>query len=273
MKTPVNVIILSGQSNAAGCKASSNLLKTMPEKYDEYNEGYEGIKIAYNNWTVTQFISPPTPKALQSSSPDNKFVKVQLGQGNVAANFGPEVGMAEELHEKWGNKLFIIKIPCGGSNLNDDWALETDQMYQAMVTFVEAKIKDLEDQGFAPYLRAFCWMQGEGDSYPGYYPFYLDNLIQFKRHLDNSFLKYTENNVLPFIDAGIGSGEGEWQYYQEVNQQKQEFADMDPNHIYFDTVSEGIHSNQENPDKVHYDSESMIKLGHLFAKAYEKFLK
>ena len=269
----VNVIILSGQSNAAGCKASENLLKSMPEKYEEYKEGYEDIKIAYNNWTITDFYNKARPKALQSSSLKSEFVKVQLGQGNVSTNFGPEVGMAEELHSKWGGKLFIIKIPCGGSNLNDDWALETDEMFVTMLNFVEAKFKDLQKQGLTPYLRAFCWMQGEGDSYDGYYQYYLDNLIQFKKHLDRNLLKYTENNVLPFVDAGIGSGEGEWKYFEEINKQKEEFAAMSPTNVYFDTVSQGIHSNLEKPDNMHYDSESIIKLGHLFAQAYEQFLK
>ena len=51
VKKDVNVIILSGQSNAVGCKSSQFLIQTMgQEKYDQYNAGFEDVKIAFNNW-------------------------------------------------------------------------------------------------------------------------------------------------------------------------------------------------------------------------------
>ena len=273
----VNVIIISGQSNAVGCKASDLLQISMPDKYPEYAQGYENIKIAYNNWTC-HYEKPERTKELQNASPKGKFVKVQLGQGNVTTNFGPEVGIAEELHEKWGDKLYIIKVACGASNLNDDWAQPTDEMFKTLVNFVGKRMGELEEEGLKPYLRAFCWMQGEGDSYPGYWQYYFDNLQGFKRNLDKELLKYTENNNLPFIDAGIGRGThadntDEWVYYKEVNDCKKQFAELSETNIYFDTIEAGLHSNQEPNDDVHYDSESQIQLGHLFAQNFEKFLK
>ena len=92
-------------------------------------------------------------------------------------------------------------------------------------------------------------------------------------------MKLTEDNNLPFVDAGIGMGKNpnteelEWKHYAEVNEAKRDFAKLSETNIYFDTIEEGLHSNQEPNDFVHYDSESVIKLGHLFAKAYEPFLK
>lgn len=277
-KPKINVIILSGQSNAVGCKNSQYLIQTMgQEKYDEYNAGYEDIKIAYNNWDC-DYTSPNRTKTLQNSS-DGQFVNVKLGQGNVPANFGPEIGMAEELHAKFGKKLVIIKCACGASNLNDDWADSNSDMFQNLKTFVHNKMLSLAGGGFDPILRAFCWMQGEGDSYPNYWQYYYDNLVRFKANLDKEFLMYTESNKLPFIDAGIGAGKDPktgvdtWQYYKEVNDCKKDFAALSETNIYIDTIAEGLHSDQELADCVHYDSESQIKLGHLFAKAYEPFLK
>ena len=275
----VNVIILSGQSNAVGCKNSQLLINSMgQDKYDEYNAGYQDVKIAFNNWDC-KYNEPARTKVLQNSSPKSEFVDVKLGQGNVVANFGPEVGMAEELHDKWGNKLYIIKCACGASNLNDDWADANMDMFLNLKAFVHKKMADLKESGVNPKLRAFCWMQGEGDSYPGYYQYYYDNLERFKSNLDKEFLQYTEDQNLPFIDAGIGPGaaqgqeEGEWVYYKEVNECKKDFAALKETNIYIDTIAEGLHSNTEPADNVHYDSESVIKLGHLFAKAYEQFLK
>lgn len=275
----VNVIIISGQSNAVGCKASRFLETTMPDKYQEYLAGYNDVKIAYNNWTVDWTVTrPPRPVYLQNTSPKGKFVNVQLGQGNSTSNFGPEIGIAEELHEKWGNKLYIIKVACGASNINDDWAQSDYEMFKTLVSFVGKRFAELEDEGLKPYLRAFCWMQGEGDAFQNYWNVYDLNLDNFKRNLDKALLKYTEDNNLPFIDAGIGrgthsDGTDEWVYYNEVNQCKKEFAEKSPTNIYFDTIENGLHSNQEPEDDVHYDSESQIKLGHLFAQNFEQFLK
>ena len=275
----VNVIILSGQSNAAGCKASANLITSMgQEYYDKYEAGFDDVKIAFANYTVTDYNKIPHPMELQNSS-KGKFLNVKLGQGNVTANFGPEIGMAEELHEKWGNKFYIIKVPSGGSNLNDDWADSNEYMFKQLVDFVDARMDDLKQQNLNPVLRAFCWMQGEGDSYPGYWKYYYENLVRFKKNLDKFLLKYTENENLPFIDAGIGPGaakgetSGEWQYYKEVNDCKKDFANLSETNIYFDTIEAGLHSNEEPYDNVHYDSASQIKLGHLFAQNFEKFLK
>lgn len=278
MKKMVNVIILSGQSNAVGCKSSEYLIKTAgQEKYNEYAAGYEGVKIAFNNWTVQDYQKGTI--ALQNYSKNGKFVKVQLGQGNVPANFGPEIGMAEELHEKFNDKLFIIKCPCGGSNIMDYWADSNSEMFLNLKNFVHKKMEELKKDGYNPVLRAFCWMQGEGDSYDGYYQYYEFNTQRFKENLDSEFLQYTENNVLPFIDAGIGAGynhdthQNEWEYYQEVNEAKYKFSLQSDTNIFIDTIAEGLHSDQEEADYVHYDSESQIKLGRLFAKAYEPFLK
>lgn len=279
MKKEVNVIILSGQSNAAGCKNSQYLIQTMgQEKYDQYEAGFEDVKIAFSNWTV-DYTKPERTKIFQNGSLKGKFVNVKLGQGNVTTNFGPEIGIAEELHERWGNKLYIIKVPCGASNIAYDWSLPTDEMFVTLVKFVKNRMKDLEDEGYQPYLRAFCWMQGEGDSYDGYYQYYFDNLVSLKHNLDTELLKYTENESgLPFIDAGIGrgthaDGTDEWRFYKEVNEAKQKFAALSDINIYFDTIEAGLHSNQEPNDDVHYDSESQIKLGHLFAQNFEQFLK
>lgn len=274
----VNVIILSGQSNAVGCKAYSYLEKTMGKaKYKEYLAGYEDIKVSYNCWTV-DCLSPTRPKYLQNQSKRGEFVKTTVGYGNSTENFGPEVGMAEKLHKKWGKRLYIIKFACGASNLNDDWAQYDEELFVKMIKYIDDRFDDLKAEGLNPKLRAFCWMQGEGDAYPGYSSYYYENLVNFKSNLDKNLLKYTENKNLPFIDAGIGKGEHadhtiEWKNYQEVNDCKRDFAALSKTNIYFDTIEAGLHSNQEPSDDVHYDSESQIKLGHLFAEHFEKFLK
>lgn len=273
----VNVIIISGQSNAVGCKASENLLGTKyADKYNQFQSGFDDVKISYNNWTVDNYVAKTI--SLQNASPRGDFVSVKLGQGNVPANFGMEVGIADALHEKFGNKLYIIKCPCGGSNLIDYFLTPEDSMHQNLINFVTKCFEKLEKSGLNPKLRAFLWNQGEGDSYSGYYQAHFEALKQFKENLDRELLKYTSDNVLPFIDAGIlpgtkANGDPTWEFYAQVNQFKQQFAALSPTNIYIDAIANGLHANQEPNDVVHYDSESVVDLGYLYAAQLEQFLK
>ena len=123
---PVDVVVISGQSNAVGCTHSKCITRSIgAEAYSTYMTGYNDIKIAYDCWTKDEgprFYS-------QNKSKDETFVKVMLGQGNGLGTFGPEIGIAEALHEKYADRLFLIKYACGASNLKDDWAKRDSPMY------------------------------------------------------------------------------------------------------------------------------------------------
>ena len=269
--TPVDVIVISGQSNAVGCTRANCISRSMgASKYQDYMRGFETIKIAYDCWTKDEgpmFYS-------QNKSKNNDFVKVMLGQGNSEATFGPEIGIAEALHETRANKLFLIKYACGASNLKDDWAKRDSPMYGRFVDYVKAQIENLKSKGYIPTIKAFCWMQGEGDSYDQYYQVYYDNLKEFVTNLRTDLKEQSGNKDFPFIDAGISNAKV-WQYYRKVNEAKKQFADESENNYYIDTIAAGMHTDQEpfdTPDECHYDTESEVQLGHLFAEQFEPFL-
>ena len=269
--TPVDVIVISGQSNAVGCTHANCISRSIgASKYQDYMRGFETIKIAYDCWTKDEgpmFYS-------QNKSKNNDFVKVMLGQGNSEATFGPEIGIAEALHETHANKLFLIKYACGASNLKDDWAQRNSPMYGRFVEYVKAQIENLKSKGYIPTIKAFCWMQGEGDSYDQYYQVYYDNLKGFVTNLRADLKEQSGNKDFPFIDAGISNAKV-WQYYRKVNEAKKQFADESDNNFYIDTIAAGMHTNEEpfdTPDECHYDSESEVLLGHLFAEQFEQFL-
>ena len=269
--TPVDVIVISGQSNAVGCTHANCITRSIgASKYQDYMRGFETIKIAYDCWTKDEgpmFYS-------QNKSKNNDFVKVMLGQGNSEATFGPEIGIAEALHETHANKLFLIKYACGASNLKDDWAKRDSPMYGRFVDYVKAQIENLKSKGYIPTIKAFCWMQGEGDSYDQYYQVYYDNLKEFVTNLRTDLKEQSGNKDFPFIDAGISNAKV-WQYYRKVNEAKKQFADESENNYYIDTIAAGMHTDQEpfdTPDECHYDTESEVQLGHLFAEQFEPFL-
>ena len=138
----------------------------------------------------------------------------------------------------------------------------------------DKNLKNLEEKGYIPTIKAFCWMQGEGDSYPGYYNEYKDNLRGFVSNLREDLKDLSGNKDFPFIDAGINNSPM-WQYYKEVNQAKLEFSEESENNFYIDTIAAGMHTNEEpfgEPDLAHYDSPSQVLLGNLFAEQFEQFL-
>ena len=272
---PVDVVLISGQSNAVGCTQSLCILDAMGEdKYDEYFAGYETIQIAFDSWTKDWPTADTVTFYSQNTSRKNNFVKTALGYGNSIHTFGPEVGIAEAMHEKYANKLFIIKYACGASNLKDDWATRKSPMYGRFIEYVKLQMNHLVEKGYTPTIKALCWMQGEGDSYPQYYNVYQDNLRLFVSNIREDLRELSGNKDLPFIDAGINESSA-WQYPDKVNDAKVLFAAESENNYFIDTMAEGLHTDQE-PDPVdlcHYDSESEIKLGHLFAEAFEQFLE
>ena len=274
-KTPVDVVIISGQSNGVGCTWSNEIPNSMGmDKFDEYYKGYPEIQIAYNCWTK-DWPATGITFYLQNAPIRKNFTDVKLGQGNGKHSFGPEIGIAEATHEKYANKLFLIKFACGGSNLKDDWLKENSPMYGKFIDYVKLQMSNLNDMGYKPTIKAFCWMQGEGDSYDGYYQSYQDNLRTFVGNVRNELRDLSGEKEFAFIDAGINNNKERWQYWKEVNDAKMAFAEESENNFYIDTIGAGMHTDQEpalNVDKDHYDSESEVLLGHLFAEAFEPFL-
>ena len=273
---PVDVVLISGQSNGVGCTHQDQITYSMGRsKYNEFMEGYSGIQIAYDCWTK-DFDNMGNPKGFysQNKSKDESFVKVMLGQGNSQATFGPEIGIAEKMNEKYANKLFLIKFACGASNLKDDWLKRNSQMYKRFVSYVQLQMENLVKLGYKPTIKAMCWMQGEGDSYVGYYDQYYENTKFFVSNLREDLKSLSGDQDFAFIDAGINNSP-QWEYYAEVNEAKKKFAAESDNNVYIDTIAAGLHTDQEprgNVDTAHYDSESQVLLGNLFAQNFEQFL-
>lgn len=279
---PVDVVVISGQSNGVGCTHCSAISRAMgASKYYEYNDGYDTIKIAFDSWTKDVKDTGEVLFYSQNKSKDENFVKVMLGQGNSLSTFGPEIGIAESMHEKYANKLFLIKYACGASNLKDDWVKKDSKMYGRFIKFIQKQMQNLEDMGYKPTIKAMCWMQGEGDAWEGYYQDYYDNTKEFVTNLRADLKNLCGDKEMPFIDAGINksqdpnTGELLWKFYRQVNEAKKQFASESDNNIYIDTIEAGLHTDQEpygDVDAAHYDSESQVQLGKLFAEAFEPFL-
>ena len=261
------VILLGGQSNASGCSRDDYLQKNVSaEKYAEYKSGYNNVYINY----------------LAGSNLSNGFVKCATLQGELEGCFGPELGIADKLHELYPDEtFFIIKCAWGGTNLYSQWLSPssrgfTGELYKRFVDFVNASIEYLESKNYEVKIEAMCWMQGESDSTRhSHGKNYETHLANFLGDIRKEFKKYQSDDGIAFVDAYIADNAEYWVYYELVNASKKRVAYSSEVNVVIDTVAHGLtcaNEPQENPDLAHYDATSEIKLGHLFAEELVKFL-
>ena len=260
------VIILAGQSNASGCSLDEYLKKNVTEeKYAEYQSGYDNVYINY----------------LSGMKRSNEFVKCKTLQGEIDGGFGPELGLAEKLSEKYPDEtFFIIKCSWGGTNLYEQWLSpsssgKTGKYYKEFIAFVKTSINYLIEKNYDVKIEGICWMQGESDS------FLKDTASAYKAHLSNfvgdvrkQLSKYASADGIAFIDAYIADNPVFWVEYKLINQAKLEFSQSSPMNALIDTIKSGLTTAYEPegaPDIPHYDSLSEIKLGHLFAEQVSAF--
>ncbi len=261
------VILLAGQSNASGCSIESYLQqKATPEKFTEYKTGYDNIFINY---------------CVPDSNFSNGFIRTSTNQGEMKGYFGPEVGLAEKLHERFPNEtFFIIKFAKGGTNLFSQWLSpssegKTGDLYSKFVRYVKQNMDYIRSKGYKAAIEGMCWMQGESDS------FSTENATNYEVHLKNfisdvrkDLNSYAASDGIAFVDALIADNPVYWVYCDLVNKSKKAVAELATNNVLIDTNEAGLVCNQEpedNPDMAHYDSLSEILLGNLFGEYVLQF--
>ncbi len=267
-----SVILLGGQSNASGCSLDEYLKKNAdPQKYAEYEAGYDNV---YINYYAT------------GSNQSNGFVNCSVRQGEYIAGvggyYGPELGLAEKLHEAYPDRtFFIIKCAWGGTNLYEQWLSPsskgaTGSLYVNFIKFVDESLEYLASKNYDIEIEAMCWMQGESDSFSvAHGKGYRKNLENFISDLRDRYSSYASDDGIAFIDATIAANSDIWKYHELVNRSKQRVADSSDMNILIDTNANGLTCLEEptaSPDIAHYDSLSQIKLGHLFAEAVLQFI-
>lgn len=261
------VILLGGQSNAAGCSSDEYLkMNVSEEKYAEYQNGYDNVYINY-------FAS--------STNQSAGFVKSGAKQGEAGGFFGPELGLAETLNKLYPDEtFFIIKWAWGGTNLFEEWLSpsstgKTGEFNVHFVKYVEASMKYLVSKNYNAKIEGMCWMQGESDSFSEETATdYELNLSNFITDIREKFDVYASCDGIAFVDAYIADAPTLWIHYKLVNASKQKVADSSEINVVIDTIAEGLSRTEEPaeaPDLAHYDSMSEIKLGNLFGEAVAKF--
>ena len=137
--------------------------------------------------------------------------------------------------------------------------------YDSLVGLLRDSISLLKADGYTPEIIGFCWMQGESDAcLSEHVANYKIDFDCFVNDFQKEFSQYLTDCI--YADAGISEI---WPCYEDMNSFKKEYAKTHSNFRYIDTIQNGLTTKfepMEEPDIYHYDCESVIKLGKLFAQ-------
>lgn len=251
-----HIVFLFGQSNADGVSNNGCLEVKQPQVFAEYSAGYNDVQINFYNDGGNY-------------SSNLAFKQCTLGCGCGDAYFGPEMGIAQRLHESHPtDKSFIIKWTWGGTNLRRQWLdgnYGRGTYYNSSMDFSIKCLDYLMSKGYNLSIDGICWMQGESDTFFSNASRYYKDTYAYVRFLRHDLKKYQEQ--IKFIDAAINEEKNVWVKADKINAGKRRFANESELNIYIDTNGLGLTTLQEpegNVDKSHYDSESMVKLGQAF---------
>ena len=261
--TDAKVIVIAGQSNAAGTTLNSYLKNNISaDQYAKYQNGFPNVKIYYTCGSGSNGVS--------YTNSVEEFVEVKIGQGFITSTFGPELALAEYLAENYPDEQFyIIKYAIGGTAMDIQWnALDESkrQCLNELEEKVDSGLELLKAEGLDPKIVAFFWMQGEGDANPASRtaPYY-NYQKALMGELRERYADYAVDGDIPFIDTEI-SNDGFWAASYMINDAKNDIAEESGRNYIIDSNYYGLTTRYENNDLAHYDSTSMILLGQLYAK-------
>lgn len=280
----VNVVVLAGQSNAVGV-GQVQFLKNhfTDERIQKWYDGYPNVQMNY----------------FSHDKKSGGFVDTTVGCTEISKKtIGPELGMCEVFTQRYpGETIYIVKCAFGGMSLFRDWLspsggdtydpeayadqkediinnydigapIRAGWCYNELIRIMKDSLRILEEAGLTPRIKGFCWMQGESDADT------LEHVNQYARLYDcmlkdfnETFKDYLEDCV--YVDGGISV---EWNYYEAMNAVKRGYNETHPNCYFIDTLGAGLTTRNEppeEPDIWHYDTDCVIKLGHMFAERIE----
>ena len=244
----LDVILLYGQSNAAGTTPISQLKQYRKKLYRKYSNS--------NDLTYIRFYA--------DGNASEKFVGTQLGQGHNERYFGPEIGMSEYIEEKVWHQVAIIKSTYGGSLLSTQWLdgkSNRGELYANSIRFTNFALKQLKDMGYKPNIKAICWMQGESDSTgDDWTNNYYNNTKALASYFREDLASYSDS--IKFVDAGIADS-AYWTNKDAINNAKYQYSLDSELNFYFSTIELGLTVQEKDP--AHYNGHSMFTLGYTFA--------
>lgn len=233
------VFLLAGQSNMVGLGFN-----------DELPAGQQG-PVAGAHIFYDDSIHP--------NSHTLQWLPLAPGFGVFESRFGPELSFGRRVREIWPDRtIAIIKVAEGATALEDRWAAGTGDLYQLLVSHVEAEMQAIA-QDWRPQIAGLLWMQGESDAMS------LSSANAYGNNL-HAFLVSLRADLevagMP-ATAGLIHPDGGWPYASVVRNHTVGVADG----LGQVSAVETADLPTQPADQAHYTSQSFITLGQRFAEA------
>ncbi len=275
-KETAHVIFLLGQSNAVGATLHC-LLNPIPLRdgktpaidaatYSKYLSGVSSkVKMIYyaeagGSDGQNYQCNPTNLSAAVTKTPSNLFKTVKLGMSYTTDHFGPEVGMAVSLSQKYPNeKFYIIKAAKGGISINPYWK-DSGFCYTKMKQLWEIALQSFELGNMVPEVDAIVWVQGENEATSAseaanYYSYESDLAARLRKY----FAPYAKQGGIRFVSSGISNY---WGNYQTVNAAKKQFADSSSLNYFFSPQDHGYTWDTDvDGNYAHWDAKYVLELG------------
>ncbi len=300
----VSVFLLSGQSNMQGNTSSSEAnLKTAFEDLglDDLDDVIGGMptvqssvycagygELNHENLVNNSRLQAYTNKENQFAG---KFVPTAPGLGNSSSQMGPEFGLAYALKEEADedHPIFLVKMASNGSGFAQsgtdyNWPVKDADgnfpeinLYNTFAKpFLENNLRIIEDMGLTPVIKGWVWHQGESDCDGGVKTQkYAERLGDMVAQFREDFAEYArdeDGENIAFIDGMVYQGtnpKSSWTKPEDMNAQKQAFADSADNNYLVDIYANAEEKTDENElkpgnpggDSMHYNTKSSFRLG------------
>ena len=298
-KTPIDVILLAGQSNAAGYSA---VLENETEEFD--NVRYAGMT------DKTMIGDQITIGSDFITSKDKYTSSITQGLGHADNYIGPEYGIAKELNDEYSDKhpLMVIKTASGGTTLSDvssnlsgtfgNWhpkslwkdgytpdtdtpsktKAATGLLYKLFIDNFRMVYNTLVEDNYEVNILGMVWMQGESDADLGgtYISNYGNLLRTFINDVRSDIGEITNDdwlrNEMPFVIGKIATTY--YGYNRDVNirirQQQDNVANVMDNVECVETedlviIKANGQRNEGCVDDWHFNFNDMVTLGKRFA--------
>lgn len=301
-KTPVDVYILAGQSNAVGYSNLSQAVKGQDNASYTYRDYIGGLDERNKNGYSEVLYYGAIELRADRAFPNYSIQNVRMGLGNGVNFMGPELGMAQEFSKTYSasSPAAILKCAVGGTYLGD-WSGEgqtskdfgswgspsllaewresgktlhqyAGKLYERLLETVTHGLAALKSEGYEPRIVGYLWMQGEADIEREYwYNAYEHNLTLFINDLRAAVAEIAQDEeagAMPFVIGKIAYDfANRWAAtgVDTVRAAEDAVAAKVPN--VYTVETDDLHIGGGNgSDDYHFNPKDMYELGQRFAK-------
>jgi hypothetical protein len=224
--TPIKVFILSGQSNMVGYgKVNGTHLDRLSAPCIDPSASPPDptLTTPFDLGDISQYTFPiPFYVAIETKDL-RKWEQLMPGEGGLCKynyyTFGPEIGIARKLTNKYPNDKFIfIKIACGATTLSGNWLNNERQnpQFDVVGTYTWFKTRISEALGYINAreqvkqngytISGMLWMQGESDG-AAFKPdgsSNVDNAMAYSKNLAD-FVEKVRKDIYDLVKTANGA--------------------------------------------------------------------